>query len=85
VIAALAVNEGVATWRGEGCCAPAAAACEDYCCKDQRRPHSRPRAHDAVAVRRGGAVSRQPSSRRAPPGTRAGALAADAATFSTTR
>jgi divalent metal cation (Fe/Co/Zn/Cd) transporter len=34
VIAALAVNEGVETWRGEGCCAPAAAACEDDCCAE---------------------------------------------------
>ena len=38
VIAALATREGLETWRGEGCCAspgltPAAAACEDDCCK----------------------------------------------------
>lgn len=36
-IAAVAVREGVQTWRGEGCCAgpslhPHAAACEDDCC-----------------------------------------------------
>jgi divalent metal cation (Fe/Co/Zn/Cd) transporter len=35
-IAALAVNEGVETWRGEGCCAPGAPtdadACEEECC-----------------------------------------------------
>jgi divalent metal cation (Fe/Co/Zn/Cd) transporter len=34
VIAALAVNEGVETWRGEGCCAPAAATCQDVCCAE---------------------------------------------------
>jgi len=38
VIAALATREGLETWRGEGCCSspgltPAAAACEDDCCK----------------------------------------------------
>jgi divalent metal cation (Fe/Co/Zn/Cd) transporter len=35
-IAALAVNEGVETWRGEGCCVPGASggadACEEECC-----------------------------------------------------
>jgi divalent metal cation (Fe/Co/Zn/Cd) transporter len=34
VIAALSVHEGVETWRGEGCCAPGAAACEDDCCAE---------------------------------------------------
>lgn len=37
VIAAVAVREGLETWRGEGCCAapalsPAGAACDDGCC-----------------------------------------------------
>lgn len=40
VIAAVAVREGLETWRGEGCCAaglsldPATAACRDDCCTD---------------------------------------------------
>ncbi len=31
VIAAVALKEGVETWRGEGCCAPAAGASDDCC------------------------------------------------------
>ena len=31
VIAAVALKEGVETWRGEGCCAPAASGSEDCC------------------------------------------------------
>ena len=33
LIAAVAVREGIETWRGEGCCAaPELAACDDGCC-----------------------------------------------------
>ncbi|MFL5825714.1 MAG: cation transporter [Thermoleophilaceae bacterium] len=35
VIAAVAVNEGVGSWRGESCCAaPLEGACQDDCCAD---------------------------------------------------
>jgi divalent metal cation (Fe/Co/Zn/Cd) transporter len=38
VIAAVAVREGIQSWRGEGCCAPqtadAASDCDDGCCAD---------------------------------------------------
>jgi divalent metal cation (Fe/Co/Zn/Cd) transporter len=39
LIAAVAVREGIESWRGEGCCAPAAtprgdAGCTDACCAD---------------------------------------------------
>jgi Co/Zn/Cd efflux system component len=40
VIAAVAVREGVQSWRGEGCCAPAqsgadkSSTCDDGCCAD---------------------------------------------------
>ena len=36
-IAGVAVHEGLATWRGEGCCSPTIAlepACRDECCKE---------------------------------------------------
>lgn len=37
VIAAVAVREGVAAWRGEGCCGPVAPACAaDACCEGDR-------------------------------------------------
>ena len=32
VIAAVAVREGRQTWRGEACCAPPGAGCQDACC-----------------------------------------------------
>jgi divalent metal cation (Fe/Co/Zn/Cd) transporter len=36
VIAAVALKEGIETWRGEGCCAPSASGsegdCRDACC-----------------------------------------------------
>ncbi|QNE19933.1 hypothetical protein F1D05_20995 [Kribbella qitaiheensis] len=32
VIAAVALREGIQAWRGEGCCAPTAATCQDGCC-----------------------------------------------------
>ena len=39
-IAGIALREGIATWRGEGCCAgpkliPDAAPCVDDCCSDE--------------------------------------------------